>query len=318
MTITKNDDQDVWAEKYRPRKIDDVIIPARLKKIFKGFVDSKEIPNLTLVGSPGTGKSTIAKALLDEIDCNWMLINGSLNLTMDALRTDITGFASTVSFKGGRKAVIIDEADNMDWRISPALRSFFDSFAANCGFILTANKKNKILPALQSRGPVIDFSFAEKDKPKLCAQFFARCKDILSEENVKYDEAVLAKIINFYYPDWRRVLGELQIYAKGSNEIDSGMLSTLKSVDIEKLIPLIKDCNFTSCRKWVADHSDDIDFPMFAKKMYDDSQMYFTTNFLPELTKILQAYEHDDYTAVNKDINLMACISMIMSEGEWK
>ena len=204
-------DQYLWVERYRPKKIADTILPIDLKQTFQAFVDQKNIPNMILSGSAGVGKTTVARAMLEELGCDYIIINGSMNGNIDTLRNDILNFASAVSFSGGRKYVILDEADYLNPNSTqPALRNFMEEFAKNCGFILTCNFKNKIIEPLHSRCPVIDFRITKKEMPKLAAQFFKRAISILDENGVTHDKQVVAAVIEKHFPDWRRVLNELQ------------------------------------------------------------------------------------------------------------
>jgi DNA polymerase III delta prime subunit len=244
----------LWVEKYRPKKIADTILPTDLKQTFTEFVNQKEVPNLILAGGPGVGKTTVAKAMLEELGCSYIVINGSMNGNIDTLRNEIKNFASTISFKGGRKYVILDEADYLNPQSTqPALRNFMEEYSANCGFILTCNFLNRIIAPLHSRCSVIQFKIAASDKPKLAAQFMKRVEMILKTEKVEYDQKVVAELILKHFPDWRRVLNELQRYS-ATGKIDTGLLANISDVSMKKLMQAIKDKDFSTARKWVVDN----------------------------------------------------------------
>ena len=240
----------LWVEKYRPHKIADCVLPENLKNTFQKFVDDGNIPNLLLSGSAGVGKTTVARAMLDEINADYIVINGSMNGNIDTLRNDIRNFAATVSFGGGRKYVILDESDYLNANSTqPALRNFMEEFSSNCGFILTCNFVNRIIDPLHSRCSVIEFKIDAKEKATLAKEFLLRACDILTTEGITYDKKVLAEVIMKHFPDWRRVLNELQRYAASGN-IDSGILASVDNVEIKELVKYLKACEFESMRKW--------------------------------------------------------------------
>ena len=246
----------LWVEKYRPKTVEETILPAELKATFQQFVDQKNIPNLILSGTAGVGKTTIARAMLEQLECDYIVVNGSMNGNIDTLRNEILNFASAVSLSGGRKYVILDEADYLNANSTqPALRNFMEEFSRNCGFILTCNFKNRIIEPLHSRCSVIDFKISKKDMAKLAGQFFKRVQNILKTENVEFDPAVVAEIINKYFPDWRRVLNELQRYS-ATGKIDSGIFANMQENTIKELLILMKDKNFTEVRKWIKNNLD--------------------------------------------------------------
>ena len=246
----------LWVEKYRPKTIEEVILPVELKQTFQQFVDQKNIPNLILSGSSGVGKTTVARAMLEQLGCDYIIINGSMNGNIDTLRNEILNFASSVSLSGGRKYVILDEADYLNPNSTqPALRNFMEEFSKNCGFILTCNFKNRIIEPLHSRCSVIDFKITKKDMAKLANHFFKRVHNILEIENVEFDKQVVAEIIQKFFPDWRRVINELQRYS-ATGKIDSGILTNLQQTSIKELIDMIKDKNYTNMRKWVKNNLD--------------------------------------------------------------
>jgi DNA polymerase III delta prime subunit len=243
----------IRVEKYRPKTITDTILPTHLKTVFQQFIDQKNIPNLILSGSAGVGKTTVAKAMCEELGCDYIVINGSMNGGIDTLRNDIARFASSISLSGGRKYVILDEADYLNAQSTqPALRNFMEEFSANCGFILTCNFKDRIIEPLQSRCSVINFKISKAEMATLAAQFMKRVVVILEKENVPFEKAVVAQVLTKHFPDWRRVLNELQQYSATGN-IDSGILSNFSDNALAKLIGYLKDRNFSAMRKWVAE-----------------------------------------------------------------
>jgi DNA polymerase III delta prime subunit len=307
----------LWVEKYRPKTIEETILPVDLKKTFQQFVDQKNIPNLILAGSAGVGKTTVARAMLEQLGCDYIIINSSMNRGIDVLRTDITDFASTMSFSGGRKYVILDEADYLGNNTQPALRNFMEEFSANCGFILTCNFKNKIIDPLHSRCSVIDFKISKKDMAKLAGQFFKRVQTILDTENVKYDVAVVAEVIKKYFPDWRRVINELQRYS-ATGAIDSGILANIEGASIKELVNLLKDkSNYSEVRKWVYNNSDQDQHTMF-RSFYDHSTEFFHDRYIPMLIMSIAEYQYKAAFAVDAEINLMAFLTDVMVNGDFK
>lgn len=309
-------EQFLWTEKYRPKTVEDTILPPDLKKIFKQFVEDKNVPNLILTGTGGIGKTTIAKAMLEELGCDYLLINSSMYGNIDTLRNEILEFASTMSIAGGRKYVILDEADYMNINSTqPALRSFMEEFASNCGFILTCNYLNRIMPELQSRSSVISFQIKKKDASDLAKTFFKRVKEILDAEGVQYDAKVVAKVVQQFYPDWRRVLNQLQTYAATGN-IDTGILSMLYDNSIKELIGLLKDKNFTEIRKWVAENLDG-DHTSIFRKIYNVAAIHLTPQSVAQLILILGKYQYQAAFVADQEINLMACFTEIMVDCEF-
>ena len=307
----------LWVEKYRPQKIDDTILPEKTKTAFKKFVSDETIPNLLLTGTPGVGKTTIAKAMLDELGCDYIVKNGSLNVNIDSIRYDISTFASAVSLTGGRKYVIFDEADYLNaTSVQPALRNFIEEYSSNCGFIFTCNFKNRIIDPLHSRCSVIEFNIAKKDSPKLCAQFLDRCCTILSKENVTYEKPVVAELIMKYLPDWRRVLNELQRYSV-SNTIDSGILTSLSEVSINNLMSALKNKDFKKMRQWVTDNIDQEPAALF-RKLYDNMYEYVEPQSIPQLVLILADYQYKNSFVADHEINMVACCTEIMAGVQFK
>lgn len=309
-------DEFVWAQKYRPRKIDDVILPAPLKETFKKFLEKGELPNLMLSGGPGVGKTTVARALLEELSADYIIINSSLEGNMDTLRNQIMNFASTVSFKGGRKYVILDEADYLTSAVQPALRNFIETFSSNCGFILTANIPGRIMDALHSRWTEIEFKIAKKDAPELAGLFMKRVFDILDQENVKYDKTAVVTVIQKYFPDWRRVLNELQRYA-ASGEINAGSITNTGDFSIDDLMKLIKAKKFTELRKWVGENLD-ADSAVLFRRLYDNSNKYLEPSSVPQLILIINDHQYKAQFAVDQEINIMGCLIEIMANCVFK
>jgi len=307
-------EQFLWVEKYRPKTIEETVLPCDLKSVFQQFIDQKSIPNLILTGSAGVGKTTVAKAMLEELECDYIVINGSMNGNIDTLRNEIHNFASAVSLSGGRKYVILDEADYLNANSTqPALRNFMEEFSRNCGFILTCNFKNRIIEPLHSRCSVIDFKINKKATAKLAAQFFKRCCTILEQEGITYDKAVVAEVINKHFPDWRRVLNELQRYS-ATGSIDSGILANLKETSIKQLIELLKDKNFTEVRKWVVENLDYNVNELF-RKLYDTSSEYLKPNEIPAFILLISRYQYQAAFVADQEINLMAFFAQVMLEG---
>ena len=307
----------LWSEKYRPHKVADVILPPELKATFQKFVDQRNIPNLTLAGLPGVGKTTIAMAMLDELKCDYIIINGSMNGNIDTLRNEISNFASSVSFQGGRKYVILDEADYLNANSTqPALRAFMEQYSENCGFIFTCNVPGRMLDALLSRAPLVDFKIKKSDMAKLALQFFKRVSMILEAENVEFDKAVVAKIIEKFFPDWRRTLNELQRYS-ASGKIDTGILTNLEEVSIKEMLDLLKAKKFSDVRRWVGENNDGDQVALY-RKIYDTAIDFFDIRFIPQLVIILARYQYQAAFSVDPEINIAACLTEIMMDAQWK
>ena len=307
----------LWVEKYRPTNINDCILPDELKKTFGLFVQDKHIPNLILSGGPGVGKTTVAKAMLDEIGATYMMINGSEESGIDVLRTKIKNFASTVSLEGGRKYIILDEADYLNPQSTqPALRGFMEEFSNNCGFILTCNYKNRLIPPLHSRCSVIDFTMPNDEKPRLAGNFFERVKTILEKENIKYDVKVVAELINKYFPDWRRVLNELQRYS-ASGKIDAGILVNISEVNINELMQALKAKEFTVVRKWIV-HNLDNDPTRIFRLIYDNLYDNVDASTIPHAVIILAEYAYKSAFVADQEINMLACLTEVMGQVKFK
>lgn len=306
----------LWVEKYRPKTINECILTPELKSTFSSFVEKKEIPNLLLTGSAGVGKTTVAKAMLEEIGADYIVVNGSMNGNIDTLRNEILQFASTVSFFGGRKYVILDEADYLNANSTqPALRNFMEEFSSNCGFILTCNFVNRIIDPLHSRCSVINFSISKNELPKLAAGFFKRVVNILNTEKVNFDKAVVAELINKHVPDWRRVLNELQRYSH-NGKIDAGIFVNLGEESFKSLIGYLKTKNFTEMRKWVAENADSDSSSLF-RKLYDTAYIHVKPDSIPQLILILADYQYKAAFVADNEINITAALTQIMVDVEF-
>lgn len=310
-------EQVLFVEKYRPKKVEETILPDDLKKTFQQFVNNKEIPNLILAGGPGVGKTTIARAMLEEIGCSYIVINGSMNGNIDTLRNEIKNFASTVSFTGGRKYVILDEADYLNPQSTqPALRNFMEEFSANCGFILTCNFLNRIITPLHSRCSVVQFKINKSDRPKLATQFYGRVMTILRQENVEFDAKVLPELIMKFFPDWRRVLNELQRYA-ATGKIDAGILANAKDVSFKSLASSLKEKDFATMRKWVVENLDN-DPSTFFRSVFDSMNEYVQPQAVPQLVLLLADYQYKAAFVADQEINMVAFLTEVMASCEFK
>jgi len=306
----------LWVEQYRPPSIKECILPERLKSVFQAFVDKNQVPNLLLSGGPGVGKTTVARALLNELDLDYIIINGSMKGNIDTLRTEISQFASTVSFTGGRKYVILDEADYLNPQSTqPALRNFMEEFSNNCGFILTCNFKNRIIEPLHSRCSVVDFTMTNKEKAGLASQFMKRVENILKMKGVEFDQKVIAELIMKHMPDWRRVLNELQRYSV-TGKIDVGILTTLSDESFDSLVSMMKNQDFTGIRKWVVDNAD-IESSTLFRKLYDYANKKMKPMSIAQMVLILAKYQYQAAFVVDHEINNVACLLEIMTDCEW-
>ena len=307
----------LWVEQYRPKDVESCILPKELKETFVEFVKQGEIPNLILSGSSGVGKTTIAKAMLDQLESTYMMINGSEESGIDVLRTKIKNFASTVSLHGGRKYLIMDEADYLNPQSTqPAMRGFMEEFHKNCGFIFTCNYKNRIIPALQSRCSVINFDIPTNEKQKLASDFFARTITILEQSQVKYDKRVVAEVINKFFPDWRRVLNELQRYSVSGN-IDAGILVNITEINIKELMAAMKEKEFTNVRRWVVDNLDNDPVRIF-RTLYNSLYDHLDGTSIPHAVVILGEYQYKAAFVADQEINMLACLTEIMARGKFK
>jgi len=306
----------LWVEKYRPKTIEECILPDALKKTFQDFVNQKKIPNLLLSGTAGVGKTTVARALCEEIGCDYIIINGSDESGIDVLRNKIKNYASSMSLSGGRKVVILDEADYLNPNSTqPALRGAIEEFASNCSFIFTCNYKNRIIDPIHSRCTVIDFK-ANGSKAKMAVQFFKRVEVILQTEGINYEKEVVASVITKHFPDNRRILNELQRYAAGGT-IDKGILASVSEIRMTELITALKDKDFASCRKWVTNNLDNDPTRIF-RNIYDALYDVLEANSVPQLVLILAKYQYQAAFVADHEINLIACLTEIMVECGFK
>ena len=307
----------LWVEKYRPTTVDDCILPSELKTTFSEFVKDKHIPNLILSGGPGIGKTTIAKAMLDEIGSTSMMINGSEESGIDVLRTKIKNFASTVSLEGGRKYIILDEADYLNPQSTqPALRGFIEEFHANCRFILTCNFKNRLIEPIHSRFSNIEFRINPKDKPKLASKLFERAVYILKEQNISYDEKVIAELIKKHFPDFRKLINELQRYSV-SGTIDAGILVNVSDENLKSLLTHLKNKEFSDMRKWVVQNLDNDPVKIF-RKIYDTLYQSLEPSTIPIAILIIADYQYKSAFVADQEINLVACLTELMDRVKFK
>ena len=307
----------LWVEKYRPTTIDDAILPSELKTTFQKFVQNGQSPNLLLSGSAGCGKTTVAKAMLEQLGCTYMMINGSEESGIDVLRNKIKKFASTVSLEGGRKYVILDEADYLNPQSTqPALRGFIEEFSKNCGFILTCNFRNRIIEPLHSRCSTVEFRIPAEEKPQLAMDFMKRCEVILDSENVKYNKKVVASLIQKFFPDWRRVLNELQRYS-ASGELDAGILVNLSEDSVKELLSFLKNKEFTNVRRWIVNNLDN-DPTRIYRRIYDTLYDNLDSRTIPNAVLVLADYSYKSAFVSDQEINLLACMTELMQNCEFK
>jgi len=308
-------EQLLWTEKYRPQTIQDCILPDRLKKPFQEYVNQKTIPNLLLSGGAGVGKTTVAKAMCNEIGCDFMIINGSDESGIDTFRTKIKNYASSMSFAGGRKVIIIDEADYLNPNSTqPALRNAIEEFAGNCSFIFTCNYKNRIIEPLHSRCAVIDFGLKNGEKAKMAAAFFKRIQSVLQSEKIEFDDKVIAELVKKHFPDFRRVINELQRYSQ-FGKIDTGILSQIADVSISEIIKSISSKDFGAIRKWVA--SNEIDSNTLYRKIYDAMYDTMKPSSIPQAVLILADYQYKAAFVADQEINTVACLTELMVNCEF-
>ena len=309
----------IWVEKYRPTTIEECILPEGIKKTFQDFLTAGEIPNMLLSGPPGIGKTTVAKALCNELGADYYVINGSdEGRFLDTVRNNAKNFASTVSLtsESKHKVIIIDEADNTTSDVQLLLRASIEEFSKNCRFIFTCNYKNKIIEPLHSRCSVVDFSINKKDKPTIAAQFFSRLTQILEQEKIDADKKVVAELINKHFPDWRRVLNECQRYSV-SGKIDSGILAAFSDVSVNDLMKNLKMKNFSEVRKWCVDNLDN-DSGVLMKRIYDAMYEVLVPNSIPAAVLTIAKYQYQIAFVADQEINLLACLTEIMVECEFK
>lgn len=316
--IESRDEQFLWVEKYRPQKIDDCILPESLKNTFKQYVEQGQIPTFLFTGSAGVGKTTVAKALCNEIGADYLMINGSdEGRYIDTLHTIIKGFATTVSLTDAKKVIIIDEADYMNAQsVQPALRNFIEEYSNNCRFIFTCNFKNRIIEPIHSRCAVVEFKIDQADKQAIAAQFFKRATQILKQENVEFDPKVVAELVTKFFPDWRRVLNELQRYSV-SGKIDSGILVNMSEESFRSLVKLLKEKNFPEVRKWVAKQSD-ADTTSLFRELYDTAATNLDPASIPQLVLILADYQYKAAFVADHELNIMAALTEVMAQCKFK
>ena len=309
----------IWVEKYRPQTIEECILPENIKKTFSDFLNKGEIPNMLLAGPPGVGKTTVAKALCKELGVDYYVINGSdEGRFLDTVRNNAKNFASTVSLTSDskHKVIIIDEADNTTSDVQLLLRASIEEFSKNCRFIFTCNYKNKIIEPLHSRCSVVDFSINKRDKPTIAAEFFKRLNFILDEEKIEADKKVLAELINKHFPDWRRVLNELQRYSI-SGKIDSGILAAFSDVAVNDLVKNLKSKNFPEVRKWVVSNMDN-ETSVLLRRIYDSLYDSLVNSSIPAAVLIIAKYQFQIAFVADQEINLLAALTEIMVECEFK
>ena len=312
-------DEFLWVEKYRPKTIEDCILPEQTKKTFQDFLDKGEVPNLLLSGPAGCGKTTVAKALCNELGVDYYVINGSdEGRFLDTVRNNAKNFASTVSLTATakHKVIIIDEADNTTNDVQLLLRAFTEEFSGNCRFVFTCNFKNRIIEPLHSRCACVDFSTTKKDRPGLAAQFFTRLQEILVTEGVEFDHKVLVELINKHFPDWRRVLNELQRYSS-SGKIDSGILASFSDVKVDELIKNLKQKNFKEVRKWVVNNLDN-DSGVLLRRIYDSLYDALVPGSIPAAVLVIAKYQYQVAFVADQEINMLACLTELMVECEFK
>ena len=307
----------LWVEEYRPKTIEDCILPDSLKTLFTSFVQKGELSNLLLSGTPGIGKTTVAKALCEQLNCDWIMINGSEEGGIDVLRNKIKNFASTVSLSGGKKVVILDEADYLNPQSTqPALRGFVEEFHKNCRFILTCNFKNRIIEPLHSRFSNIEFKVNPKDKPKLASRLFERAVFILKEQNISYEDKVLVELIKKHFPDFRKLINELQRYSV-SGSIDAGILVNVSDENLKTLVTHLKNKEFSDMRKWVVNNLDNDPVKIF-RKMYDTLYSNLEPSTIPHAVLIIADYQYKSAFVADQEINLVACLTELMSQVKFK
>jgi len=307
----------LWCERYRPQTIKDCALPSSIRDQFQKMVDTKNIPNMIFSGEPGVGKTTVAKALVKEIGCDSYVLNASLKGNIDTLRTEIMDFASSVSMKGGRKYVILDEADKVSAAFQEGLRAFIEEFSKNAGFILTCNYKARLIPAIHSRCPVIDFRIPKDEFKSVFKQLYLSLAKMLETEKIPYDKTALVEVLKKYYPDARATIGILQRYALGAGKIDSGILVNFTEERLKALVAAMQQKNFTAVRSWVTDNSD-IDTNDLYRRFYDQASALVTPESIPALVMILARYQYQVAFVADVEINSAACLAELMCEITWK
>jgi DNA polymerase III delta prime subunit len=307
----------IFVEKYAPQKVEQCILPQSIKDFFIDVRNSGKVPNMILSGPPGIGKTSTIKALANELDRDFMIINGSDERSIDIIRNKVKNYASTLSLSNtGKKILLIDEADNLTNDAQLALRASIEELQTNCTFVFTCNYKNKLIPPLHSRAAVIDFSIPTKEKPKLAAEFMKRINEILTTEKIEYDTSAIVGLINKYFPDFRRTLNEIQRYSSGG-KVDSGILANVADIKVSNLVDFMKNKNFTEVRKWVVQNMDN-DPNIVLRKVYDTLYEYALESTIPAAILIISKYQYRSAFVADNEINLLACLTEVMCEVEWK
>jgi DNA polymerase III delta prime subunit len=307
----------LWTEKYRPKTVMDCILPDRIKNTFQEYVTRKEIPNMLLAGGPGIGKTTVALAMCEEIGLSHMIINSSEERGIDTLRTKVLNYATSRSLTGGRKVIILDEADNLTADAQAALRGIIESVSTNCTFIMTCNFKAKLTDAIHSRMPIVEFNLNKDERKDMAGAFFKRLRKILTDEKIVFEDAVLAKIVTKYFPDYRRTLGELQKLSLSGN-IDSAVLNQVADIrNIRELVAHLKAKDFTEVRKWVVDNGD-VDAARIFRRLYDGMYDIMEPSSIPQAVVILAKYQYQSAFVADQEINLVACLTEIMVDCGFK
>jgi len=315
--INSREEMFLWVEKYRPQKIDECVLPESLKKTFHEYIAQGELPTFLFCGTAGVGKTTVAKALCNEIGAEFLFINGSEESGIDVLRTKIKSFASSVSLTDAKKVVILDEADYLNPNSTqPALRAFIEEFSANCRFIFTCNYKNRIIEPLHSRCAVVDFKIDNKDKQDTMAAFFKRAVQILKQENIEFDQKVVAEVVAKHFPDYRRVLNELQRYSV-SGKIDTGILVNVGEESYKELMKNLREMNFTEVRKWVGKNSD-MDSVALFRELYDNASTLLEPQSIPQLVITLAEYQYKAAFVADHELNTMAALTEVMANCKFK
>jgi len=306
----------LWVEKYRPQKVADTILPTKLKETFQKIIDGGELPNMLFTGTAGLGKTTVAKAMCNELNCDYILINGSEEGNIDTLRTKIKQFASSVSLSSDFKVVILDEADYLNPQSTqPALRGFIEEFSSNCRFILTCNFKNRIIEPLHSRCGVYEFNTSKKDLAPIAGQFMKRCQYILEEEGVSYTQMAVADLIMKFAPDWRRVINELQRYSVNGN-IDAGIVNVVSDKNYDDLFSYLKNKDFKKMRSWVVNNID-TDASAIFRAIYDKMAEKVAPQSIPQLVLILGDYQYKNAFVADHELNVVACLTEVMSDVQF-
>jgi DNA polymerase III delta prime subunit len=310
----------LWTEKYRPKTVEECILPDSIKGRFQEYVNTKNVPHLILTGSSGIGKTSVARAMLLELNCDYLKINASKERNHDVVKEKICNFASTVAFSDGRKYVILDEADGMSPAAQDALKGVIEDYSENCGFIFICNNLSRIIPAIISRCDIIDFTISKEEFPKLASRFLKLVEKILIEENVKYEKSIIGALIKKFYPDWRHVLVVLQSYAVSHmNLIDTGILADQKDDSIEPLVSMLKGKKWTDMRKWVGENASiTTDFHIFCRNLQRILEPLLEVSSWPALTILINDYDQKHYFVMDREINVVAFLSMLMSTMTWR